>query len=299
MKIGKVILDLEHHDESLHYSDGDIEEELLQIVKTNASYERILLHDNRWPIVCHLSKERENILNWFPFSGAEDVLEIGSGCGALTGLLSQKCHSVTCNDISLRRSEINAYKNSDCDNVEILVGNFSAMDFKKQFDVITLIGVLEYSAFYTKGVSPFHTMLDKVRTMMRPGGKLILAIENKFGLKYWAGCKEDHTARFYEGLEGYPNTKEIRTFSKRELSNMLEKAGYHKNCFYYPLPDYKFPKAIFSDDRPPRRGEIRDPERAYDQERLKTFDEIAVYNQLIEEKMFGFFANSFLVISEV
>ena len=44
-----------------------------------------------------------------------------------------------------------------------------------------------------------------------------MAIENKLGLKYFAGCKEDHVGRMFEGIEGYKNTSGVETFSKREL----------------------------------------------------------------------------------
>lgn len=44
-----------------------------------------------------------------------------------------------------------------------------------------------------------------------------MAIENKLGLKYFAGCKEDHVGRMFEGIEGYKNTSGVETFSKREF----------------------------------------------------------------------------------
>ena len=43
------------------------------------------------------SHVRENILSWLPFTGKENVLEIGSGCGAITGALCKKAEKVTCN----------------------------------------------------------------------------------------------------------------------------------------------------------------------------------------------------------
>ena len=44
------------------YSDGDIEDELLNIVQNNDDYMEILKNDNRWPILYHLSPIRENLL---------------------------------------------------------------------------------------------------------------------------------------------------------------------------------------------------------------------------------------------
>ncbi|MEF9989226.1 MAG: class I SAM-dependent methyltransferase [Christensenellaceae bacterium] len=299
MKIGNVILDLDFYNENLSYSDGDVEETLLEIVKNSDNYTAALLETDNWAILYHLHKDRENILSWYPFTGKEDVLEIGAGCGAITGLLAEKCGSVTCNDISLRRSQINAYKNAKHDNIKILVGNFTDIKLEEKFDVITLIGVLEYAASYMGTEHPYQDMLKKVKGMLKPDGKLMIAIENKFGLKYWAGCAEDHTGRLFEGIEGYPHTKEIRTFSKKELCSMLKEVGFAAHDFYYPLPDYKFPKVIYSEERLPNYGEIGNVVHNYDMERLKLFDETAVYNQLIKEDMFDFFANSFLIIASI
>ena len=44
-------------------------------------------------------------------------------------------------EISPRRAEISAWKNKDCDNLLIHVGNLNDMDFKEKFDYITLIGL--------------------------------------------------------------------------------------------------------------------------------------------------------------
>ncbi len=295
MEIGKVRLNLEFYNDAILYSDGDIEEELLKIVRTTEDYDAVLLRETRWPILYHLHKDRENILAWYPFTGEEETLEIGAGCGALTGLLAKNCKSVLCNDISLRRSKINAYKNSDYDNIEILVGSFSDIKLDKKFDIITLIGVLEYAGLYVQADNPYVEMLKKIKAFLKPGGKVLIAIENRFGLKYWAGCREDHTGRYYDGLEGYPDSKGIRTFSKKELQEILNQSGLTQYKFYYPMPDYKFAKMIFSDERSPQSGEIRNEPRNFDSDRLVTFDENAVLNQVIQEGMFEFFANSYFV----
>ena len=45
---------------------------------------------------------RENILSWIPFTGEEKVLEIGSGCGAVTGALCERAKEVTCIELSMK-----------------------------------------------------------------------------------------------------------------------------------------------------------------------------------------------------
>ena len=93
--------------------------------------------------------------------------------------------------------------NKKYDNIEILVGNFQdiSQNLNEKFDYITLIGVFEYSAGYIGGEQPYVDMLKTVSRFLKPDGKLIIAIENRLGLKYWAGCREDHVGDFFEGIE--------------------------------------------------------------------------------------------------
>ena len=72
---------------------------------------------------------------------ASGELEIGAGCGAVTGLLCRKCDRVVAVDLSKKRSTINATRNRDCDNLEIMVGNFEDIQIEEKFDYVTLIGV--------------------------------------------------------------------------------------------------------------------------------------------------------------
>ena len=294
--IGKVKLNYKYYQGNDSYSDGDIENDLLQLVNDNKDVMAILEVDNRWPILYHLSPIRQNILEWYPFNPNGEVLEIGSGCGAITGVLCRKTKSVTCIELSKRRSIINATRNQEFNNLEIVVGNFNQIKLDKKFDYITLIGVLEYAAYYTSGDNPFVEFLLNIKDMLSEHGKLLIAIENKFGLKYWAGCKEDHTGIYFDGLEGYKNTNsKIRTFSKDELIKMISEAGYRHTEFYYPFPEYKFPQQIFSDKYLPKPEDIVSGFNTYDMPRMSLFDEASVYCQLINDRKFDFFSNSFFL----
>jgi len=173
------------------------------------------------------------------------------------------------------------------------------MNLPGKYDWISLIGVFEYAKEFGLGEDPYRTMLLKVKQLLKPGGRLIIAIENKFGLKYWAGCREDHTGKLFDNIQGYPDSAHVVTFSKSELENLLLSAGFGGNSFYYPMPDYKLPKSIYSDSHLPKRGEIRDQIVNFDQDRLYLFDERLAWDELLKADQFCFFANSFLVISSL
>jgi 2-polyprenyl-3-methyl-5-hydroxy-6-metoxy-1,4-benzoquinol methylase len=281
------------------YSDGEIEDEMLEIAKNNNDFESVIAGDNRWPILYHFSNKRHNLLEWYPFDKEAEVLEIGAGCGAITGVLCNKCKHVTSVELSQKRSLINYYRNRDKENLEIIVGNLNDIQFDKKFDYITLIGVLEYAAMYTSSESPYEDFLKTIKTHLKPSGVLVTAIENKFGLKYWAGSKEDHTGSMFDGLENYPSNQKVSTFSKLELTKHLVNAGFSENEFYYPYPDYKLPNSIYSDDRLPRVGELNNNINNYDQSRTILFNEQSVYNNILfSEGEYPFFSNSFLVFSK-
>ncbi len=297
--IGKVVLDYSCYPGEDLYSDGAVEDELLSIAKEydESRWNREIARRESWPVLYHYSHIRKNIISWLPVSKEDRVLEIGSGCGAVTGALADKAGQVTCVELSKKRSHINAYRHRNKENIEILVGNFQ--DIEKtlgEYEVITLIGVFEYSNGYIGGDQPFVDMLKTIRRHLAPGGRLVIAIENRLGLKYWAGCTEDHTGTWFEGIEDYPKTDSVHTFSLKEIQDLVKEAGGMNCQMYYPYPDYKFPLQIFSDDRLPKAGELRELNYNFDRARMVLFDEIKAADSLIRNDLFPLYSNSFLLV---
>lgn len=297
-KIGNVKLNLRYYNGNDEYSDGNIEDELLKIAENKNDFDEAIYESDKWPLIYHFSKRRQNILEWYDFKDNETLLEVGAGCGAITGLFLKKLKKVVAIEISKKRSLINANRNKKYENLEILVGNLNDMEISEKFDYITLIGVLEYSRGFTNSETPEITFLEKLKKYLKPNGKIIIAIENKFGLKYWAGAREDHTGKYFDGIQGYLETKNVATYSKTELEKILKKSGFSDLEFYYPFPDYKMPEMIYSDYYLPKIGDLRNLVHNYDMTRYIFFDEGVVYDQLIKDANFQKFSNSFLVISK-
>ncbi|MFT8350521.1 SAM-dependent methyltransferase [Clostridium saccharoperbutylacetonicum] len=301
-KIGNVILNYTHYSGVDLYSDGDVEDELLEIVQNykEEDFNRIIAERKKWALIYHLSHIRTNIIEWLPINKEETVLEIGSGCGAITGTLANKAKKVTCIELSKKRSLVNAYRNVEKDNIEILLGNFEDIEknIDEKYDFITLIGVFEYGELYISSEKPYETFFKTIYKHLNENGKVIVAIENKLGLKYWAGCQEDHVGRYFEGIEGYTDTHGVKTFSKKELEEIIQNSGFKNYKFYYPYPDYKLPTNIFSDSYLPKEGELNNNMRNFDKERIIMFDETKVYNMIIKEGLFPIYSNSYLVTLE-
>ncbi len=297
-EIGNVKLNYEFYKGNDVYSDGEIEDELLDAVKHGEMLD-MLYHDSRWPVLYHFSDIRENIIEWFPMNGTENVLEIGSGCGAITGVLSRKAKKVTCIELSEKRSLINAYRNKEHDNINIMIGNFQEIEpcIKEKYDLITLIGVWEYSAMYLNSDNPYEEMLKIAHKHLKKNGKIFVAVENKTGLKYWNGAREDHTGKMYSGLNDYSDTScDVRTFSKKEIEQILDKLEMKNRIFYYPNVDYKMPDRIYSDELLPNPGEIRNFRKDYDGGRIYNFTDAIVADQVCYDKMFPYFSNSYCFI---
>lgn len=299
-QIGKVILDDTFYPGQDLYCDGEIEDTLLSIVKKypESEYPRIIEESRSWPVLYHLSHFRENIVNWLPIDRSMKVLEVGAGCGAITGALAAKAGSVTCVDLSKKRSMINAYRHKDCDNITIRLGNFKDIEptLDEDYDYVFLIGVFEYGQGYMGSATPYQDFMKILKKHCSEHGRIVIAIENRYGLKYFAGCREDHDGSYFSGIEDYPEGGGARTFSRNKLIEIMESCGVDNYHFYYPYPDYKFMTAIYSDEYQPRVGELINNMRNFDRERMLLFDEKNAYDGLIRDGMFRDFSNSFLVV---
>lgn len=277
------------------YSDGSIEDEILEIVcRDDYNAQKDNLIGNNYTIAYHLSPIRENILNWYPFTKEEKAIEIGAGCGAITGMLCQKLGKVVSVDLSKRRSRINYERHKEYDNLEIIIGNFNDVELSEKYDYVVLNGVFEYAISFTDAEKPYHEFLRHISRFLKPNGKFLISIENKLGLKYFNGAKEDHTGNYFLGLNDYADNKTVRTFSKTELEQILADEGFSYTKFYYPYPDYKFPNEIFTEESI-ESNQYGRPFINIENDRYWLFDENAVGKTLIKENVRNVFANSFLV----
>ena len=276
------------------YSDGDVEDELLKMAREGMTLDDLPSEAIMFPVIYHLSDIRENILNWYPFHSNGRVLEIGAGCGAITGMLCEKCELLVAVELSKRRATINYERHKHFDNLWLYVGNFNLMQFPFQFDYVVLNGVFEYAMGFTKGNEPYVQFLKNILPLLKEEGKILIAIENKLGLKYFAGAPEDHVGRHFFGLDNYPGNNWVRTFTKNELKGIFEQVGITHHRFYYPYPDYKFPVEVFTEETLRTCGYGKYYYN-FENNRYQLFNEQIVSGHLLNENIMGEFSNSFLV----
>ena len=76
---------------------------------------------------------------------------------------------------------------------------------------------------------------------------------------------------------------------------MLNEVGFKDYYFYYPIPDYKMPLEIYSEDYLPTVGQISNLGHSFDRDRYVLFNETKAMNEAIKSNEFEEFANSFLI----
>ncbi|HOC41998.1 MAG TPA: methyltransferase domain-containing protein [Thermoanaerobaculales bacterium] len=232
------------------YSDGS-EERILQILAgaadRSSDSDELAAAITDWPSRYHLSRQRANLLRPLRLGPGMRVLEIGAGTGVLSRYLGETGARVVALEGSIERARAAALRCAGLPTVEVVCGSLGSFDDPEGFDLVCIVGVLEYAASGVGGSTAHPEFLARAAALRRPGGALLVAIENQLGVKYLVGHHEDHLALPWIGVEGYPGRHGIRTFSRRVLSRLLAGAGLPAQTWLYPFPDYKLPSVVLSD----------------------------------------------------
>ncbi len=233
------------------YSDGDTQENMLLNVIKNTQDRSVSSVELKsqcidWVTTYHFSSLRSNLLRPLKsiLQPGTKILEIGAGCGAITRFLGEMGCEVLALEGSLRRATIARARTAELANVTVLSERFDDFESNVLFDVITLIGVLEYSNLFSQGEDSAVRMLEQIKKRLKPGGKLIIAIENQLGLKYFSGAREDHLGQAMYGIEGRYTKEQAETFGHHILKQKLESVGLQTVETLLPFPDYKLPVSI-------------------------------------------------------
>ena len=230
--------------EAFGYSEGaEAEQRLLDIVER--------LHDRStfspeyldnivdWSTRYHFSRARHCLLRPLDIGPGDRVLELGCGTGAITRYLGETGAEVTAVEGSLARARVAAARCADLPNVTVIADDLQGAEVEGPYDWVTFIGVLEYAAAYSAAEDPYQSYLQAAMRHLEPGGKLVVAIENQLGLKYFNACGEDHLGKPFMGIQDlYQRHGGPRTFGRQALSRVLARAGLPQQQWLYPYPDY-------------------------------------------------------------
>lgn len=235
--------------ENFAYNDGDAAENyILEVIQNtldlSVNSDELASKMIDWPSIYHLSPRRANLLR--PFKNEfknKRILEIGCGCGAITRFLGESGANVLSVEGSPRRAKIAKSRCRDLSNVEVICNPADKLPDLGEFDIVLLIGVLEYARIFV-GKNGENTLLAECFNRLKSDGTVYVAIENKLGIKYFAGAHEDHVNLPMYGINNSYTDETVVTFGRQELKQKLSDAGFVNTHEYLPLPDYKLPTSV-------------------------------------------------------
>lgn len=264
----------------------------------------VIEQDSRYNTFYHLSDYRCGLLAWYDFTAGSRLLELGAEFGALTGLFCESCGQV----IAVEGDEVKAAglctRHRDFQNLQVIQVDWQDYVVKEnealgKFDYIVLAGGLECVARDFKVANSNLTgaaaMVQHLLGLLTDTGRLLMAVDNRFGLRYFCGEAERHTGRPFAGISRDMQGGDGQPFSRQEILEVIHQAGARKCKLYYPLPDWRFPQLVYTDEYLPEDNL---------NERLLVFhpdhstllaNEKELYSDVVRNGVFPFFANSFLL----
>ena len=290
----------------VRYADG-AEQELIETLETSqdrsSRSDELAAQIHDWPTMYHLSPMRSHLLSPLLVGVGDRVLEVGCGTGVNVRVMAERGADVVGIEGTFARATAARIRNAEFDNVEILAGDISDYETTELFDVVLVIGVLEYTPSGMASIDAPSEFLRLCRRFLKEDGVLVLAIENQIGLKYLLSYPEDHLGIPWIGLEGYRKSTP-RTWSRFALSEMLSEADFGHQEYLNPFPDYKLPNIVIRDrvyeseaGRELAKNFIRHPVVDFSGTREFVCDSQFAFAELVDARLGPDVANSFLVIA--
>ena len=221
-----------------------------------------------------------NILNWYPFKEKATILYLTVD--------EEKNIEEYLSNVSAELKTIKFYNSEYKDNIEKLEIE------SDKYDYVILLGILEYASEIIKEKNSYEKLLCYAKQSLKEDGIALLAIDNRMGVKYLVGNKSEHCEKIYDSVKNVYKTGKM--FSLNEINKIIEKVGFDYRKNYYPLPNYKYPNVIYSDELIP---EINDSKInynfIYDEGSLVLQSETILLKQFIRIGNFKEYTNSYLI----
>ena len=238
---------------------------------------------------------RENLFEWVEFEPDARILQIGSDYGSFTGILAERAKEVVVLDPRDENLEVNRLRHGERENVIYVRGDLrdqvqwkvykpkleaDAKEIMCQpFDYIVLGGFLmECKKEEAIG------LLREAADYLKPGGVMLAAVENETGVRYWMGAPKQENSYLEPEF--------------RSLFEELKKTWGGSFTMYYPVPDYRYPVAVYSDHYLPETGDVTNISKRYDGPGFWFGSEEEAMAKACQNGMFTKFNNSFLGVWE-
>ena len=274
-----------------------------------------------WLAKIILGAERNKFLELIPEFRKDSVaLDIGAGWGQHTVNIAQKA-KVCCIEPSPERFEFikQITQQENCSsNCYYINAQLGSLELERAFDFAVCIGVLEWVGRFEEGDKPEDTQLfflKKIKGALKTNSPLIVGIENRIGLKYLLGSKDDHIGIPYITCCEYDDASriwtnrgesnlEVATYDIEQYKDLFKKAGFDKITVYAAFPDYKLPQEIiqcYPKDKVTqffKSGEFLDEHEGNDGTNFIRNDVLkSVYKTLTRLEIIKYFVPSFFIIA--
>ena len=284
----KMKLNLECYEETEFNKVTDKEKEIIELFFGGddvLELEKLLHKNSDYEHVKAISDNRKNIVSFYPIEKNETVLEIGAGFGEITEELCKKAKKVVAIESKKEKAEIIAKRHNDIENLEIYAGELKNIRLNEKFDYITLIGQLENE-------NDVDLLIEQAIENLKEDGKILIAINNNF------------TGKCFSKIDNTSEEVSISQEEQVELENVKRKLIDKKfeTKVFYPIPDYVFTNAIYTDEFLPDEEHITS--RYWEMFNARFENSNYLEKEQLKEivkrdpKLFKNFSNSYFIVAQ-
>ena len=178
----------------------------------------------------------KGLIQWYPFSKGAKALFLSGGeevCEVLPEAMEECGLLADCIPLSVLQHASPSLKTS-------------------AYDYIILAGAIERTP------SP-QAFLSSLRPLLTPKGRLLIGAHNRLAIRYFCGDRDPFSHRNFDGIENYIRLSALdwkrskgRAYSKAELTEYLENAGFPHHRFYAAFPEWTCPQALYAEGCVPK-----------------------------------------------
>ena len=217
------------------------------------------------------------VLAWYDFIPDSSILYLGDAEDCLAGILAGQTSQLCC-------------AKSAWTQEETWQGHHAA-----SFDYIVSLVDLETEREPAQVLAAWKGLLKK-------GGKLLLGMNNRLGIRYFCGDRDPYTRRNFDGIEKYRHAYARpedqfygRMYSQQELRQLLDAAGWRHYRFFSVLPDLRHAALIYAEDYLPKEDIGGRIFPKYNYPDTVFLEEHSLYQTLLREGLFHKLANAYFI----
>ncbi len=225
----------------------------------------------------------KSLLKWYTFKETDSVIYIGEKTDSIYELFLDLKRNHRIKNVNLV-CETDIYKIDKKNNIN------------PEYDIAVWIRRIEECAYPEQ-------VLNALYKITKPNATLLLAFNNRFGIRYFCGDRDPYTNRVFDSIENYRkvvmNQADLlsgRMYDKARISELLTQSGFINQVSYSVFPGLDDPRLIFSDTYTPNEELNVRCIPIYNYPDTVFLEEEYLYSGLIKNDLFHKMANAYLII---